>query len=52
MINISDIIIVINFILGELDSFDTVEFIAADMNQDGYINVLDIIEIVNNILLF
>jgi len=52
MINISDIIIVINFILGELDSFDTVEFIAADMNEDGFINVLDIIEIVNNILLF
>ena len=44
-INIQDIIIVINIILGELPIQDS-----ADLNQDGLINILDILQLINIIL--
>ena len=48
-INIQDIIILINFILGT-DDPDTGEFNAADINSDGVLNIQDIILVVNLIL--
>ncbi|RMZ49155.1 hypothetical protein EB821_03785 [Candidatus Marinimicrobia bacterium PRS2] len=48
-INIQDIIILINFILGT-DEPDTGEFNAADINSDGVLNIQDIILVVNLIL--
>ncbi len=48
-VNIQDIIILINFILGT-DAPDSVEFNAADINGDGVLNIQDIILIVNLIL--
>ena len=44
-INIQDIIIVINIILGELPIQDS-----ADLNQDGFVNILDILQLVTLIL--
>ena len=49
IINVSDIIILISFIL-EQDELDYQEFITLDINSDGNIDVLDIVEIVNIIL--
>ena len=48
-VNIVDIVILVNFIIGETMPSDE-EFIAADLNDDGIINVIDIIQIVNMIL--
>jgi hypothetical protein len=44
-VNVVDVIIVVNMILGELTIQDS-----ADLNQDGLINVVDIIQLVNIIL--
>ena len=44
-VNILDIVVVINMILG-LSIVDA----SADINQDGFINVLDIVQLVNIIL--
>ena len=44
-INVIDIIIVVNIILGDQASIGS-----ADLNQDGTIDVLDIINIINIIL--
>ncbi len=49
ILNIQDIIILINFILGT-DDPDTGEFNAADINSDGVLNIQDIILVVNLIL--
>jgi len=48
-VNIQDIIILINFILGT-DDPDIGEFNAADINSDGVLNIQDIILVVNLIL--
>ena len=48
-VNVQDIVILINFILG-FSYPDDQEFINSDMNEDGIINVLDVIIIVNSIL--
>ncbi len=48
-INIQDIILIINFIMGTLDPTDE-QFAASDFNNDGSINVLDITAIVQAIL--
>ena len=45
VIDILDVIVVINIVLGTMDELD-----AADVNDDGIINILDIISIVNIIL--
>ena len=45
-VNIQDIIIIINFILGNLNP-SQYEFSASDINEDGVINVLDIVLIVD-----
>ena len=45
IVNIIDIIIIINIILGEDDNIDN-----ADINNDGIINILDAIQLVNIIL--
>ena len=49
IIDILDIILMINFILGE-SSPDTIEEISSDLNSDGIINIQDIILIINMIL--
>ena len=46
MVNVIDVIMVVNMILGELPIQDS-----ADLNQDGSVNVIDIIELVNIIIL-
>ena len=48
-INIQDIILVVQFILGTLDPSDY-QFLAADMNSDDQLNVSDIILIMNIVL--
>ena len=46
IINVIDIIIIVNMILGLSEP----DYSVADMNQDGMINVLDIVLVVNEIL--
>ena len=50
-INVTDIVTIINFVLGNSVPTND-EFTAADMNVDGTINILDVIEVVNVILGF
>jgi len=49
LINILDIVILINFILG-IDEPENQEFELSDLNQDNILNVLDIVLLVNLIL--
>ena len=49
MIDILDIILIVNSILGIID-LTTLQFLSADLNENGLINVLDIIQLVNLIL--
>ena len=49
MIDILDIIMVVNFIMGLID-FEPIQFLSADINENGIINILDIIQLVNIIL--
>jgi hypothetical protein len=48
-INVLDIVVLINFILGN-EAPTTNEFSISDLNQDGVLNVLDIVQLVNIIL--
>ena len=48
-IDILDVVLMVNIILGVLDPEDT-QLLAADLNQDGIVNVLDIVQIINIIL--
>ena len=48
-INVTDIVTIINFVLGNSVPTND-EFTAADMNVDGIINILDVIAVVNVIL--
>ncbi len=50
VIDISDIIVVINFIINLIDDFDDYELWASDYNSDIIIDILDIVSIVNHIL--
>ena len=47
-IDITDIVLVINFILGGEPTEE--QFLTADMNQDGTLNILDVIDVVSGIL--
>jgi len=49
LINVQDVIILVNFILGD-DSPEGSEFYAADLNSDGILNIQDIIILINIIL--
>ena len=49
IINILDIVIVANFVLGA-DSPSSDEYISADLNSDGLLNILDIVTLANLIL--
>jgi hypothetical protein len=49
IINIQDVILIINFILGNSTPIGD-EITAADYNEDGIINVLDVIQVVQQIL--
>jgi len=49
MLNVLDIVLVVNFILGN-DTPSSSEFSAADLNSDGVVDVLDIVTLVNVIL--
>ena len=48
-VNIIDVIIIVNFVLGNSTFTSTQEYVA-DFNQSGEINIIDIVEIVNLIL--
>ncbi len=47
-ININDIVIMVNFILGTTPTDE--QFITGDMNYDGIINIVDVILVVNQVL--
>ena len=47
-LDVSDIILVVNFILGDTPTEE--QFLTADMNQDGTLNILDVIDVVSGIL--
>jgi trypsin len=47
-ININDIVIMVNFILGGTPTDE--QFITGDMNYDGIINIVDVILVVNEVL--
>jgi PKD repeat protein len=49
LLNILDIVLVVNFILGS-DTPDASEFAAADLNSDGILNILDVVTLTNLIL--
>ena len=49
VLNILDIVLVANFILGS-DTPDASEFAAADLNSDGILNILDVVTLTNLIL--
>jgi hypothetical protein len=49
ILNILDIVLVVNFILGS-DTPDASEFVAADLNSDGILNILDVVTLTNLIL--
>jgi len=49
VLNVLDIVIVVNFILG-MDQPTELEFSSADLNYDGSLNILDIVNLVNLIL--
>ena len=50
MINVQDIILTINIVLGASPSDD--ELCSADLNEDGVIDILDIVLLINLILSF
>ncbi len=47
-ININDIVIMVNFILGTILTDE--QFITGDINYDGIINIVDVILVVNQVL--
>jgi len=49
MLNVLDIVLVVNFILGS-DTPSATEFSAADLNSDGMLNILDVVTLTNLIL--
>ena len=49
LLNVQDIIILVNFILGVLDPTDY-EFELADINNDNILNILDIVLVVEQII--
>ena len=49
VLNVLDIVLVVNFILGS-DTPSASEFSAADLNSDGILNILDIVTLTNLIL--
>ena len=49
LINVQDIVVIINFILGFSDPSQQ-QFINSDMDENGILNILDVIRIVNQIL--
>ncbi|SVD38173.1 uncharacterized protein METZ01_LOCUS391027, partial [marine metagenome] len=48
VVNILDIVIIVNYILGQTE-FTPLQESLADMNGDGMINILDVIQLVNGI---
>jgi PKD repeat protein len=49
VLNVLDIVLVVNFILGS-DTPSANEFSAADLNSDGILNILDVVTLTNLIL--
>ncbi|MAX09363.1 MAG: hypothetical protein CMG13_00675 [Candidatus Marinimicrobia bacterium] len=50
IINILDIVMLVNIILGTNQNIDNNTTTAADLNQDGFINILDVVLTVNVVL--
>ena len=48
ILNISDIVLMVGFILGEEPTEE--EFLTADITQDGTLNILDVIQVVTEII--
>jgi PKD repeat protein len=49
VVNILDVVLVVNFVLGN-DTPSATEFSAADLNSDGNLNILDVVVLTNLIL--
>ena len=49
IVNILDVVMIVNYIIGS-DTPSTIEFNAGDYNDDGYLNVQDLVLIINLIL--
>mgnify|MGYP003951872853 CR=1 FL=1 len=49
VLNVQDVVLLINFILGSIDPSDS-EYYAADINSDGILNVQDVVILINIIL--
>jgi hypothetical protein len=49
-INIQDVIILVDYILGFVDNLTEQQLALADMNQDGIININDVLMLINSIL--
>jgi hypothetical protein len=50
-LSLLDVIIVINAVLsGTVNDFTPEQFLAADYNQDGFVDINDIIQMVNDII--
>ena len=49
VLNVQDVVILINFILGSADPTDQ-EYYAGDINSDGILNVQDVVILINMIL--
>ena len=47
-LNVTDIILMVNFVLGEEPTEE--EFLTADITQDGTLNILDVIQVVTEII--
>ena len=47
-LNVTDIIVMVNFVLGTTPTEE--EFLTADMDQNGILNILDVIQLVSQIL--
>ena len=46
ILNVLDVVIIVNIVLGELDYLE-----CADLNNDNMVNVLDVVPLINLILL-
>ena len=49
ILNVLDIVIIINAIVGLID-LSEVQFVIADLNDDGLVNILDVVQLVNLIV--
>ena len=49
-VNVSDVVLVVNLIIGNGSEVDACTFATADVNGDGVVNVVDVVQIVDGVL--